>query len=118
MAFFLVKNEGVVHELTVTTGIDHDTIHELYEFLCPWFFTGAAAPNLDRPCLSTTCCMLKGGILPVAMNQASSTRWGFAFEVADHSIIVNNALVNSPLSRRHFSTRLVEFHHVQLLNNK
>ena len=39
MAFFTF-----VHEFTVTSGMNRDTIHELYELHCPWFFTGATAP--------------------------------------------------------------------------
>ena len=38
------ESKTVVHEFTVTNGIDRDTIHELYELHCPWFFTGATAP--------------------------------------------------------------------------
>ena len=40
------ESEGVVYELTVTTGIDRDIVHELYELHCPWFFTGATAPSV------------------------------------------------------------------------
>ena len=43
MAFFTAKAKPLY---TVTSGIDCDTIHELYELHCPWFFTGVTAPSV------------------------------------------------------------------------
>ena len=50
----LGENEGVVHELTVTTRIDRDTIHELYELHCPWFFTGGEHCACQSRCHGNT----------------------------------------------------------------
>ena len=45
------ESDGVVYELTVTTGIDSDIVHELYELHCLWFFTGATDRYRSRsPC--------------------------------------------------------------------